>query len=95
VEHIQLEGATWSGANDFYTAYLAAVGAPEWHGRNLDAVWDSLIGDDINQRKLPFSMRITGTALMSKGAQEIVGRFEALIHEAKRAGHPVEIEVLP
>ena len=92
---IELEGATWSGADDFYTAYLAAVGAPEWHGRNLDAVWDSLTGGDINQRKLPFRVRITGTARMSVGAREIVGRFEALIHEAERTGHAVQIEVLP
>jgi Barstar (barnase inhibitor) len=44
VEEIELHGADWGAADDFYAAYFAAVGAPEWHGRNLDALWDSLTG---------------------------------------------------
>lgn len=95
MEDIELGGATWTGADDFYTAYLAAVGAPEWHGRNLDAVWDSLTGGDINQCNPPFRIRITGTVHMSVDAREVVGRFEALIHEAERVGYAVQIEVLP
>jgi RNAse (barnase) inhibitor barstar len=95
VESIDLDGTTWTRADDFYSAYFAAVGAPEWHGRNLDALWDSLTGADINLRNPPFRIRITGSARMSVDAREIVGRFEALIHEAGRAGHAVQIEVLP
>jgi RNAse (barnase) inhibitor barstar len=38
VEAIALNGSRWENASDFYEAYLAAVGAAEWHGRNLDAL---------------------------------------------------------
>jgi RNAse (barnase) inhibitor barstar len=95
VETIALNGSRWENASDFYEAYLAAVGAPEWHGRNLDPLWDSLIGGDINQRNPPFHVQISGTAQMGDGARELVKRFKALIAEARAAGHSVDIELLP
>jgi len=93
VETIQLDGATWATANDFYCSYLAAVGAPSWHGRNLDALWDSLTAGGINQRNLPFRIQISGTKRMSSDAREMVRRFEALVREAEQEGHVVEIEL--
>jgi RNAse (barnase) inhibitor barstar len=95
VESIELDGTTWARTDDFYNAYFAAVGAPEWHGRNLDAVWDSLTGGDINQRNLPYRVRIKGTSQMSADARELVGRFQGLVHQAQQAGHSVEVELLP
>ena len=95
VESVDLDGTTWMRADDFYSAYLAAVGAPEWHGRNLDAVWDSLTGGDIKQRNLPYRVRIKGTSRMSADVRELVGRFQGLVQQAQRAGHSVEVELLP
>lgn len=68
VDNIQLDGRSWQFADDFYTAYLEAVGAPEWHGRNLDAVWDSLTGGDINQRNPPLRIIILGSKRMGADA---------------------------
>ena len=95
MEAIELDGATWAEVGDFYAAYFAAVGAPDWHGRNLDALWDSLTGGDINERNPPLQIRILRTAQMSKEAREIVGRFEKLVQQARNTGVPVQIEVLP
>jgi hypothetical protein len=95
VEEIELDGQGWTAVDDFYSSYLAAVGAPEWHGHNLDALWDSLTGAGINERNLPFRFRIGGTALMCGDVFEIVGRFQTLVCEAERDGHPVHIELLP
>ena len=81
---IELEGGAWTTADDFYTAYFAAVGVPEWHGRNLDALWDSLTAGGINQLDPPFRIRIRGTVSMSFDVREMVRRFEALVQEAKR-----------
>ncbi len=36
---IVLDGSEWKSAADFYSALLEAIQAPEWHGRNLDALW--------------------------------------------------------
>ena len=43
-----LDGARWKTADDFYNAFLEAVGAPPWHGRNFNALRDSIAGGDIN-----------------------------------------------
>lgn len=95
MEEIDLHGGDWSAADDFYAAYFAAVGAPEWRGRNLDALWDSLTGGGINQRNPPFRIRISRTARMPHDVREIVSRFEALVQEAEQEGHPVQIELQP
>jgi RNAse (barnase) inhibitor barstar len=84
VDVIDLDGGAWTTADDFYTSYFAAVGAPEWHGRNLDALWDSLTAGGINQSNPPYQIRISGTARMSSDAREMVRRFEALLHEAEQ-----------
>ena len=95
VQEIELDGATWTRTDDFYVSYLAAVGAPDWHGRNLDAVWDSLTGGGINRCNPPLHIRIRGTTRMSDEAREIVHRFRGLVVEAHRAGHQVQIDLLP
>ena len=89
------DGTTWVRTDDFYSTYFAAVGVPEWPGRNLDAVWDSLTGGDINQRNLPYRVRIKGTSRMSPVARELVGGFLGLVQQGQQAGHSVEVELLP
>jgi hypothetical protein len=83
VEAVELPAADWSVVDDFYTAYFADVGAPEWHRRNLDAVWDSLTGGGINNRNPPFRICISGTARMPCDAREILSRFDAVVQEAE------------
>ena len=63
---IWMSGASWQSQDDFYEAYLTAVGAPVWHGRDLDAVWDSLTGADICANNPPFRLRVTGLAKMGR-----------------------------
>jgi RNAse (barnase) inhibitor barstar len=93
VDDIRLDGRLWRTAGDFYAAYLTAVGAPDWHGRNLDALWDSLTGGDVNQHNPPFHIHISGLPEMGGEARRTVERFVALIGEAKAAGHAVEVDV--
>jgi RNAse (barnase) inhibitor barstar len=95
VEEIELDGATWTRTDDFYVSYLAAVGAPDWPGRNLDAPWDSLTGGDINRCNPPLRIRVRGITKMSDEAREIAHRFRGLVVEAHRAGHQVQIDLLP
>lgn len=52
---IRLDASAWSSADDFYSALLPELGAPSWHGHNLDALWDSLTSD-INEGMPPFSV---------------------------------------
>jgi hypothetical protein len=43
---IALDGQYWRTGADFYRALLAGLGAPKDHGRNLNAVIDSVFGEE-------------------------------------------------
>ena len=47
---------------DFYDMFLPQVKAPEWHGRNLDALTDSVVTGDINSIEPPYIIRNINTA---------------------------------
>ena len=72
-------------------AYLRAVGAPEWHGHNLDALWDSLTGGDINRRNPPLRIHITGLDEMGLDARQMTERFATLAKQASDEGHQIEL----
>ena len=42
--------------DQFYDLLLSQIGAPEWHGRNLDALADSLITGSINAIEPPYKL---------------------------------------
>lgn len=95
MDMIDIDGRKWTGADDFYSSYFAAVGAPEWHGRNLDSLWDSLTAGGVNQRNPPLRIRVSGTMGMSTDARQILERFAKLVREAEQGGHAVQIDLLP
>jgi hypothetical protein len=43
---------------------LLQLRAPDWHGRNLDALWHSIVGGSINRRELPKRIVIGGATNM-------------------------------
>jgi RNAse (barnase) inhibitor barstar len=88
---ITLSGAHWTAPDDFYNALLPSLGAPDWHGHNLDALWDSITGGDINAVNPPFRVKIAGVDQMPLNCKDLVDRFAALISEARAGGHAVEI----
>ena len=46
---IEIDGSDWQSVKDFLTALRAAIGAPDWHGSNVNAFIDSMIWGGINQ----------------------------------------------
>ncbi len=57
---IELDANGWLTALDFYDALLAALGAPHWHGRSIDALIDSIIYGNINPVEAPYRILATG-----------------------------------
>lgn len=95
MKEIVLQGAHWQTRNDFYEAFLRAVGAPAWHGRNLDALYDSIGSGDINEVEVPYSVRITGSSAMSSEAQEMVKLFKSVVKQLRDEGVDVSVECEP
>jgi hypothetical protein len=63
---IELDAKNWRTWQDLYDALLAALGAPEWHGRSLNALVDSMVWGGINAVEAPYKIRISGTEKLSK-----------------------------
>ena len=53
-----LEGTSWTTDDDVYDAFFGAVGAPEWHGRNFNALRDSISTGSINKVEVPYRLVI-------------------------------------
>jgi RNAse (barnase) inhibitor barstar len=52
----------WRTADDFYDSFFSAVRAPAWHGRNFDALCDSIGDGQINEIEVPYRIVIRGLA---------------------------------
>jgi RNAse (barnase) inhibitor barstar len=91
---LTLDGAEWNDANDFYDAFFHAVGAPSWHGRNFDALVDSIETGQINAVEVPYRLVIRNYDRIGSGAAKITSDFVDLIKEIAARGCPVEIRTL-
>ena len=91
MNEIRLDGTAWQTEGDVYDALLSALGAPSWHGRNLDALNDTLAGNDVNRIRQPLSIMISGMNVMSAEAREFVERLRQLAVELRFAGNEVDI----
>lgn len=79
---IQLDAAGWCSALDFYDALLAGLLAPDWHGRNIDALINSMIVGAINKVEAPYRVAITGLQSATREArEELTVAMEALAEE--------------
>ena len=63
---IDIDATEWKTVDDFYDALLSAVGAPKAHGRNLNALTDSMIWGGLNAVEPPYTVTISGTANLPK-----------------------------
>jgi RNAse (barnase) inhibitor barstar len=86
-----LDGSTWQSRDDVYDAFFAVVGAPKWHGRNFDALIDSIEKDSINAVEVPYRLVITHYDSVGAGARKMASDFIDLVQEIKARGCPVDI----
>src|SRR5713101_2430980 len=67
---IELDATRWRAALDLYDDLLPALGSPEWHGRNLNALIDSMIWGGINAVEPPYVVVVLNAANLPKDARE-------------------------
>jgi hypothetical protein len=68
-----------------------AVGAPEWHGRNFDALRDSIATGSINAVEVPYRLVIQNYDKIALSARQMADGFVDLIRELAAEGCPIEI----
>ena len=80
---IILDGSEWRSPADFYSALLPQLGAPVWHGANLDALYDSLSGN-INCLEPPFTIEVRETAGLSHETKAYLTKVEQVFVDARK-----------
>ena len=80
---IRLDASGWRSPADFYAALLPELAAPDWHGRNLDALYDSFRGG-INGVEPPFTVGIDSSAEQSVEMAAYLARVVRVFEDARR-----------
>jgi RNAse (barnase) inhibitor barstar len=93
VGEVVLDASHWTTANDFYDSFFLAVGAPDWHGRNLDALNDSIATGNINQIEVPYRIVIENLSQAEPEARTATERIIELIHQLEAEGCPIAVTV--
>ncbi len=89
---VQLDASKWKTGLDFYEDLLAALGAPRWHGRNINALIDSMIYGGINAIEPPLTIRITGTDNLPEDAKRELTFTILALGEAQGTDKDVEFQ---
>ena len=100
MHQIKLNAAEWRTKDDFYDDLLSAPKAPGWHGRSLDALWDTVterakyddLTDFINGVQPPFHVDVKNADLASAEVRDFLPRVEQLFALAN-AEHMVGISI--
>jgi|ERR1700694_1478817 hypothetical protein len=99
---IELDTQNWRTGLDFCRALLVALGAPEGHACNLNAIIDTVIWGGPTTVKPPFTIRILGANRLTKDSREEIERLKKYLDEARiefrtRRGRDVEVnfEIVP
>src|SRR5271169_4718699 len=95
---IMLDGSQWKSYEDFYRALFAALGAPDWHGDNVNALVDSMIWGGINKLEPPYTVRVAGTKNLPKEVHDEVELARLALSEGRqdfreRKGRDIEVSL--
>jgi RNAse (barnase) inhibitor barstar len=95
MREILLDGSSWRSVDDFYAALLPALGAPDTHGRSLDALNNSLRGGDLSQVDPPLTITISGIYAMAPDVERVVRGFAELADALAAEGTEISVDIAP
>jgi RNAse (barnase) inhibitor barstar len=91
MKELILNGADWRTRDDVYDSFFRAVGAPVWHGRNFNALRDSIATGSINTVEVPYRLVIQNYDKIAPSARQMANDFVDLIRELAAEGCPVDV----
>jgi RNAse (barnase) inhibitor barstar len=87
---IRLDARGWHDRDDLWRDLLAGLGAPGWHGANLDALYDGLVAGE-NSVRPPLAVEIAGAARLPAALVAYLTRIRAVFDDAARDGAAVAL----
>src|SRR5438552_2309690 len=70
-----MDAETWKQQDDLYDSFFNAVGAPSWHGRNFNALRDSIKIGGVNAAQVPYRLVVKNFDKVGDGAKQIAADF--------------------
>ena len=95
---INIDASSWTSSHDLYDGILPLLGAPVWHGKNMNALTESIVWGEINAVEPPYTLRVQGTADLPAGIAEELGWLKEGVENAREAfkaikGYDIDVEV--
>ncbi|MGD0911404.1 MAG: barstar family protein [Terracidiphilus sp.] len=94
IPELILDAEGWTRKDDVYNAFFAAVRSPNWHGRNRDALNDSISTGGINEVELPYRLVVHNATRAGAGARSMLALFKELVDDIHAEGCPVEMKIV-
>jgi hypothetical protein len=89
----QFDASDWRCPDDVYTALFERLGAPEWHGRNFNALNDSIVTGGINAVEVPYKISVCAMRATSPEVRDFVLKLATFISDREAEGCPVSIQI--
>ncbi len=93
VRNLQLDASTWKNTDDVYESLFTVLGAPPWHGKNFEALHDSIVTGSINVVGVPYTLSIRGMKSAKAAVKNFVSDLISFISEREAEGCPVSIQI--
>jgi RNAse (barnase) inhibitor barstar len=93
MKELFMDASQWKTADDLYLSFFEAVEAPAWHGKNLDAVRESIGAGRINGIEVPYRLVLRNYDHLPGHLKEKADAFIQVISDLAKEGIPVEIRI--
>jgi RNAse (barnase) inhibitor barstar len=93
VPRLTLDARKWHSSEDVYDALFSALGSPAWHGKNFNALHDSIVTGGINRVEVPYVLNIQGVRSAKSEAHLFIKDLFDLISKFEEQGCPVAIQI--
>ena len=78
-----------NSSDEFFDTFLPQVEAPKWHGRNLNALNDSLVIGDVNAIEPPYCIVNTETSKIKPEIQAFYLTVKEVFEEAEKSNRGI------
>lgn len=93
IPEIKIDWSVISSEDDFYRSMLPQLDAPEWHGRNLDALWDSIGVGSINKVEPPYRIVFVNSDSVSDSLAELARKVLLVCFDAAIVRPGIEVVI--
>jgi RNAse (barnase) inhibitor barstar len=91
--NLKLDAYGWKNSDDVYESLFTVLGSPPWHGKNLNALNDSVVTGNINAVEVPYTLSIRNLRSANSDVRQFVLTLVDFISQREEEGCPVSIQI--